>query len=184
MSVDTEKPKTKNTQIKNTWIIALLVSIAVNGLLGGILLSKQAQHGSTDLRKSTMQSSPGGLEQTSSNDPKHLVRALSPERRKMVMVTAMKNLTESGKEHPRRLFKRLRQAKHKTMQLLRADELDTAAIEQSLADIRDLNKKLAVSGDALMIEILAQLTPEERRAAREAVRNHNPQTRRRKMKRH
>jgi len=189
MSTVTEKLKTKNPRARNprarnTWIIALLISIAVNGLLAGLLLSKQAQQDPTSPNKPVMQGSPRVLMQTPDADPKHLVHALSPERRKMVMITAMENLTESGKEHPRRLFKQLRQAKHKTMQLLRADDLDTVAIKQSMADVRALNQKLAISGDALMIEILSQLTPEERKAAREALRDRTSKKRRRKMERH
>jgi uncharacterized membrane protein len=115
--------------------------------------------------------------------PRHLVRTLSPERRKQVMTIALKNLKAEGGEHPRKLFKQLRQAKTKTMRLLQADELDTKAIEQSLADIRSLNQKLAVSGDALMIEVLAQLTPEERKAAEQTLKNHKHRRRRNQKRR-
>lgn len=162
MSDDNAIPKTRNS-----WIIALLISVAVNGLLAGLLISKQVEPASP-----SAQSLPPiqGSMRAQSN-PRHLVRTLSPERRKQVMTTAMRNLKAEGGTHPRKLFKQLRQAKVRTMRLLRADELDTKAIEQSLADIRALNQKLAVSGDALMIEVLAQLTPAERKTAAEALKN-------------
>ena len=154
-----------NVKTKNTWIIALLVSMAVNGLLVGLLLSKQIQ---PDIVRPELPPAQNA-QRIVPNNPRHLVRTLSPKRRKQVMTTAMKNLDVKGEGHPRPMFKLLQQAKMKTMSLLGADELDTAAIEQSLADIRALNQKLAVSGDALMLEVLAQLTPEERKTAREAL---------------
>ncbi|MCF6219755.1 MAG: periplasmic heavy metal sensor [Robiginitomaculum sp.] len=159
----------------NKWIIALLISIAVNGLLAGLLLSKQVKPAGPGSDWSRSQHAV----QIRPNGPRHLVRNLPPERRKQVMMTAMKNLESQGNEHPRKLFKRLRQAKHKTMRLLRAEELDTKAIEQSLAEIRTLNQKLAVSGDALMIEVLAQLTSAERKAAEAALRQRKVQRRQR-----
>jgi len=175
MSTDIEKPKTNNT-----WIIALLVSIALNGVLVGLLLSKQVKPNIGTPKvlpvQNTMRVMP--------NNPRHIVRTLSPERRKQVMATALKSLKSQDAGHTRRVFKQLRQAKLKTMDLMSADVLDTVAIEQSLADIRELNQKLAVSGDALMIEILAQLTPEERKTAREALRDRTSKKRRRKMERH
>lgn len=173
MSTDSATPKTRNSNTRNIWIIALLISIAVNGLLAGLLLSKQIKPGPPGLDMSPTRGS-----MQSENHPQHLVRTLSPERRKQVMTTALKNLKAEGGEHPRKLFKQLRQAKIKTMRLLRAEELDTTAIEQSLADIRTLNQKLAVSGDALMIEVLAQLTPEERKAAEQALKNSKHRRRR------
>ena len=167
-----------NTNTRNSWTIALLVSLAVNGLLIGLLISKQVE---PKIGKPELQPTQNRA-QVMPNNPRHLVRTLSPERRKQVMTTAMKNLETQGAEHPRRLFKGLRQAKLKTMRLMNAEELDTAAIEQSLAEIREINQKLAVSGDALMIEVLAQLSPEERKQAREALRKRK--TRHRKPERH
>ncbi len=180
MSANTEKSKakTQNTRTRNTWIIALLVSMAVNGLLIGLLLSK---HVKPDIAKSTYPPA-HNTRQVMPNNPRHLVRTLSPERRKQVMTTAMKNLETQNAEHPRKLFKSLRQAKLKTMRLMNADALDTAAVEQSLVEIREINQKLAVSGDALMVEVLAQLSPEERKTAREALRKRK--IRHRKPERH
>ena len=157
---------TTNAASRNSWIIALLVSMALNGLLIGLLLSKQVQpktgNPAIPPTRTTMQAMP--------NNPRHLVRTLSPERRKQVMATAMKSLKSEGKERPRRLFKQLRHAKLKTMGLMSADDMDAEAIEKSLADIREINQKLAISGDALMVEVLGQLTLEERQQAREALR--------------
>lgn len=170
---------TKIAKPKNIWIIALLVSIAINGLLVGLLLSKQVNPGGDD---------PGALPtpnsvQIAPNNPRHLVRILEPDRRRQVMTQAMKNLRQQGGENPRQLFRQLRRAKMKTMRLLRADELDTQAIEQSLAEIRTLNQKLAVSGDALMLEVLTQLTPEERKAAEQAIKKRENRRRRRDQQR-
>lgn len=157
--------KLTNPKTRDTWIIALLVSIALNGLLVGLLLSKQVNHRPSDNNVTP----PPNSVQTMPNNPRHLVRSLSPERHKQVMSSAMRNLKLQGEDQPRKLFKRLRQAKLKTMRLLRADELDMVAVEKSLADIRDINQKLAVSGDALMVEVLGQLTTEERKAAQAAM---------------
>jgi len=151
-------------KIKNTWI-ALLVSIVVNGLLLGLLWSNHVKHRSYRANLPQPQNTMKALP----NNPRHLVRSLSPERHKQVMTTAMENLKLKGESRPRKLFKQLRQAKLKTINLLGAEELDMAAIEKSLTDIRTINQKLAISGDAIMIEVLGQLTPEERKAASKTI---------------
>jgi len=167
------------TKPRNSWIIALLISIAINGLLAGLLLSKQVK----PIPEGVDVSPTRGSMEIAPNNPRHLVRTLEPARRKQVMTTAMKNLKGQGNENPRQLFRQLRQAKMKTMRLLRTDELDIKAIEQSLAEIRTLNQKLAVSGDALMIEVLTQLTPAERKAAEEAIKTRENRKRRRGQQR-
>jgi len=166
MSIDNATPKSRRANIKNYWVIALLISVAINGLLGGVLLSKhnhQTERPNISSRQDVFKAVP--------NNPRHFLRSLSPERRKQVMTTAIQNLQADGRARPRKLFKKLRQEKRKTMRLLRAEEIDIKAVEQSLANIRALNQKLAISGDALMIEVLAQLTTEERKAAGQALLN-------------
>ena len=115
-------------------------------------------------------------------DPRRIVRTLPQARRKQVMMSAMKKLKLQKSEHPRQIFKQLRKARIEMMRLLRADEIDTVAIEQSLSEIRILNQKLAVSGDALMLEVLAQLTPEERKTALAAMRDKRPKDRKYKTR--
>lgn len=178
MSTDTTPTRTRNS-----WIIALLVSIAVNGLLIGLLLSKQTKPSRDGTNMPSFQGSMQIAPKMAPSDPRYLVRILEPARRKQVMKTAMKNLKLQGTEHPRHLFKKLRQAKFNTMRLLRADELDIKAVELSLAEIRTLNQKLAISGDALMIEVLQQLTPAERKAAERALKNREKNRRRRIQRR-
>ncbi len=157
--------KPESLKTRNSWIIALFISIALNGLLVGLLISKQANQSPLGY---TVPQAQNAL-QITPNNPRHLVRSLSPKRHKQVMTTALKNLKLEGGNRPHKLFKQLRQAKLETMRLLRADEPDMVAIETSLAKSRAIKQKIAVSGDALMIEVLVQMTPEERAAAQKAM---------------
>lgn len=163
---DTQKNNTKkDTNKKDKWVIALLVSIAINGVMAGLLISK-GMHPNMREPDGTQVQRP---QQTVPADPRRMVRSLPQARRKQVMMSAMKKIRLERSERPRQIFKQLRKARADMMDLLRAEEIDVVAIEKSLAEIRALNQKLAVSGDALMLEVLAQLTPEERKTALAAM---------------
>lgn len=172
-----KKAKKKNND-KDKWVIALLMSIAVNGVLAGLLISKGLHPNMGEPDSAHVQSPLHAMPA----DPRRIVRTLPQARRKQVMMSAMKKLKLQKSEHPRQIFKQLRKARIEMMRLLRADEIDTVAIEQSLSEIRILNQKLAVSGDALMLEVLAQLTPEERKTALAAMRDKRPKDRKYKTR--
>ncbi len=154
---------TQTTKARKTrdWIIPLLLSIAINGFLAGWVIS-QKNHKTPEMHEIVMPSAPS---QAFTSEPRRLVFNLPPARRRQVMTTAFKKLKLQQGQHPRQIFKQLRRAKTDMRVLLRANTLDMDAIEKSLAEIRALNQQLAVSGDALMLEVLAQLTPEERKKA-------------------
>ncbi len=170
--MNTQKP---DPLAHNIWRIVLPVSLVINGLMFGLLLSgalkpetriiqtPQAIHGPTNTRPQTRK--------TLSEDPRKFLRALPIERRKQVMIAAYKNLDYQTGERPGQLFRQLRRAERRSLKLLKAEDFDLKAIEQSLAKTREIKHKLAISGDAMIIEVLSQLSEQERKDAVQALKN-------------
>ena len=159
-------PKTRNI-----WLIILMISIALNGLLGGMLLALRTPppQAPTDSPPAFSRKTGAGKKMGAALHPRRLLRALPNERRQQVMTAALKNLAAQDKAQPRQLFKRLRRQKREIRKILRTQPLDMDALVAAQAQMRTLNQELAVSGDALMVEILRQLTPEERALAFKAM---------------
>jgi len=171
--------KTAKTPIRNAWMIVLLVSIGANGLLFGLLLSKQAKPNLPTVE--TQITKTGG--RVLPTEPGKFIRALPPERRKQVMIAAYKNLDYKAGDRPRQLFRKLRRAQKQTVKLIKAEDFDLKAIEKSLAETRTLKHKLSISGDAMIIEVLNQLSPQERKDAVQAMRNRHEMRRKRHQRR-
>ena len=148
----------------NPWIIVLLVSVAVNGLLGGLLFSKHIGPKPSALHMNTPRFSPippPALVSVGDN-PRQLLRHLEPTRRKEVLSRAMKQLRSGTPKQSHDLLFRLRKSRKHTIALLRADTLNAEALHTELAKNRDLKDTLGRQGDMLILEIFKQLTPEER----------------------
>jgi len=172
-----------NSPTRKIWSIALPVSLVMNGLMFGLLLSGvlkpetvviQAPQTINDTIKNQPQNRPQNRPQSSKTlpeDPRRFMRALPVERRKQVMVAAYKSLNYKAGERPRQLLRQLRRAERHSIKLLKAEDFDLKAIEKSLAETREIKHKLAISGDAMIIEVLNQLTPKEREDALLAMQN-------------
>ena len=143
------------------WVWVLLVSVAINGLLAGLLMAKSLTpkpHKPDPIQTQFARTS-------GHNNPRRLVKDLPAERRRQVLHRALKNLEQTKGRRPARLFKQRRAAKIRIEKLLRGEKFDLHALEKSLQDIRSINQELAVFGDQMMVEVLRQLTPEEREVA-------------------
>ena len=169
---------TANTN-RNNWVFALIASIAINGLLGGLLLakglgSKPAAPETAPAKVATVSTGP--------NNPRKILRALPVQRRKQVLRAAMKNIKPAAGERPRVLFSRLHKAQKHVLEISQKDKFDEEALKLALADVRRLKQDVAMQGDALIIEVLKLLTPAEKQLALENMktgrRKHNGERRR------
>ncbi len=168
----------------NPWIIVLLVSVAVNGLLGGLLFSKHIGPKPSALHMNTPRFSqipPPALVSVGDN-PRQLLQHLEPVRRKEVLAGAMKQLRRGTSNPPHDLLFQLRKSRKHTIALLRADTLNADALNTELAKNRALKDTLGRQGDMLILEIFKQLTPQERQGlARKQKRKHR-KLKKRKLK--
>ena len=152
---------------RNNWVFALIASIAVNGLLGGLLLAKgmgpkqDGQHTPPPVKIAAVNTGP--------NNPRRILRSLPPARRKQVLRAAMKQIKYTGGEHPRALMQKLRNARQSTLQAATANPLDEAALKLAQEEVRKLQQDLAVQSDALIVEVLKQLSPDEKQKALESL---------------
>ncbi len=169
--MSTQKPEKPS---RNIWLIAVLLSIGLNGLLLGLLLSGVFKPDIIVTENPPITNSLTPSRQALSEDPRKFMRALPIERRKQVMVSAFKNLNYKAGERPGQLFRQLRRAERRSVKLLKAENFDLKAIEKSLAETREIKHKLAISGDAMIIEVLNQLTEDERKDAVQAMKNRRP----------
>lgn len=189
MSTDTLKtPK---------WLYLLIGSVALNGLLAGMLISSSLHptpeivsaepsvaaqpHLDTPTRERPMQR---GLRRTAYDNPKGLIAHLEPKRRREVMSSAMKHVKKQDLQGPRDLLLQMRTSHEQTFALLQSDTLDEAALTAHLKQNRVLKEKLAVQGDALVVEILKQLTLEERKGAIKSLHKVRRKRFKRKLRRH
>lgn len=169
MSADTPKmPK---------WIYVLVASVALNGLLAGLLIATTTQVKPeivmlTDTQAGISHREPPHkmtLHRSVYDNPRGLIAHLAPERRRDVMSTAMKQLKKQDVQAPHELLMALRKSHKQTQRLLQVDTIDEQALQASLKENRVLKEKLARQGDALVLEILRQLTSKERKGAMQAL---------------
>lgn len=151
---------------RNNWVFALIASIAINGLLGGLLLAKGMgpKQGGQEIPPPQIATVNAGP-----NNPRRLLRSLPPARRKQVLRAAMKQSRTSASERPRVLMQKLRTARENVLQIAMAEPLDEAALKLAQANVRKLQQDLAAQSDALITEVLKQLTPEEKLKALESM---------------
>ena len=152
---------------RNNWVFALIASVAINGLLGGLLLAKGigpkagGQHATPPVQIAAVNTGP--------HNPRRLLRSLPPARRKQVLRAAMKQIKYAGGERPRALMQKLRTARQSTLQIAMAEPLDEAALKLVQAQVRELQQDLAIQSDALIVEVLKQLNPDEKQKALESL---------------
>ncbi len=159
MSETNPSPKT------TVWILALIVSIALNGLLVGLLMSAKVAPKPFLADKPPVRTQPAMAD---FEHPQKLLRHLEPARRRQIMAKAMKNMRESNQPPPHVLMKELRQARKQTLMLLKSPDLDENAFREQLSKARQIKEQLGRQGDMLVLEIFKQLTPDERKRIRRA----------------
>lgn len=154
----------KNTGISK-WVYIVIASVAINGLLVGLLLSKNIGSGPIPGTRAHHKMAADGFP----DDSRRMVRHLSQERRREIMRAAYENLDIDKKHRPRELFAERRKARERSLKIAGTDPLDIEALRKSLEDVRSLNEKLATQGDLLIVEVLQLMTPQERESAMKAV---------------
>lgn len=160
-------------------MIVLIASIALNGLLGGYLLAKSsAPTPTTIVNPETPQRSGPDI-----GDARHIVGGLDRDRRREILDTAFKNLNIERDQRPRALMQQRRKAQQRAKALGTADPLDRDALKAALQDVRAINTKLAVQGDALVLEVLSLMTAEERQQASQNNRKRRQDRQRRRQNR-
>lgn len=152
------------------WIMALLISVALNGLLIGLLMSGKVEQKSYVAEQAPDRRAPM---MAAYDHPRKLLRHLSKARRKEIMANAMRQSRENTDIRPRELMKKMREARKRTIALLKEPNLDELAFQEQLEETRQLKDKLGRHGDALVLEIFKQLTPVERESIGRARKQNN-----------
>ena len=125
--------------------IALLVSIAVNVLLAGIVIGRWVDHGAH----------PG----SSRFDREAAREALSPEAR-----TVVDQIWERHQASVRDKFKAAKEARRDFEALLQADVVDRAALDQAQAEMSARWAEARAEMSRSMTELALALSPDDRKA--------------------
>ena len=161
-------------------MVILIASIALNGLMAGYIIAKTSTPNPVLVERS------GNPQSGTQNvgDARRIVGHLPAKRRRELLETAFKNLNVSAEERPRALFQNRQMARRKAMHLALSDPLDDVAMTKALEDVRQINNRLAIQGDALVIEVLQLMTPEERKqTAQTSVQGRRDERQRRRRQR-
>lgn len=144
------------------WILALILSVALNGLAIGYLLA---------IKKEGVNPQPGApmssVQGTNVDSPRRILRPLPPQRRRQAMQAALREMRRDGHINPRRQFREHILAKRHIAEIIGSEPFDVRALEQALAKARTSREALAVQGDRLMVEIMKTLNAEERKMVAE-----------------
>ena len=114
-------------------LVALIVSVCINLLLAGVMVGGRWHH------------------------PQPWWRDVPEEVRPI-----LKQAFDSHKAEFDARRDAVRQARQKVAELLKADPIDQAALDQALADLSQKSEAIRALGNAMMVEVAKQLTPELR----------------------
>jgi uncharacterized membrane protein len=114
-------------------LVALIVSVCVNLLLGGIMVGGRWHHGGPWWRE-------------------------IPEEARPIMKQAFESHKAEFDAHR----EAVRQARQKVADILKADPIDQAALDQALADLSQKSEAIRALGNAMMVEVAKQLPPDLR----------------------
>jgi len=137
-------------------VIVLIVSIALNGLLAGLLISGGGPN--SNVR-------PLAAVQTATvlqGNPRRLLRQLAPARRRVVIKQALKDTRTFQRGQYAQLYREVVKARYDVFAQAGSETLETNALDQALTDLQIANANLAEASNALLVRIFQNLTPEER----------------------
>ena len=103
----------------------------------------------------------------------HLLRGVLSEERRAVVDGVLAEHRQSIGTSVRQVF----QARAEVHDLMTAETIDRAALDQAFADLRARDAEAATAVQAMLTELVSELTPEERRALAEAVHHRHPRMR-------
>jgi Spy/CpxP family protein refolding chaperone len=114
-------------------LVALIVSVCINLLLAGVMVGGRWHHGGPWWREVPAEAQP-----------------------------VMKQVFESHKAEFDAHREAVRQARQKVAQILKADPIDQAALDQAMADLTQQSQAIRQLGNTMMVEVAKQLSPELR----------------------
>ena len=114
-------------------LAALIVSVCVNLLLAGLMIGGRWHHGGPWWREVPEEAQP-----------------------------VMKQVFESHKAEFDAHRESVRQARQKVAEILKADSIDQAALDQAMAELSQQSQAIRQLGNTMMIEVAKQLSPELR----------------------
>lgn len=132
---------------------ALLGSVALNGLLGGILL------GSKDKPDYIAQTG-----QARGGPTGAIVGVLPPERRKELLRDTM----SGSRGEMRESMRAVGEARQEVRELMMGEDFNSEALRAALSELHAREARLMEMTDDITIDILSQMTAEERKLAVEA----------------
>jgi uncharacterized membrane protein len=144
--------------MNKTWLMAgaLLLSLATNAFLAGLLIGRPTGHGAQAFH----QQGARGPEQGAGQRLQHLmarVKQLPAEQRH-----AVASKVRGYAPQLRELGQASQQAQQAIQQQLLAPELDRAALEQAFANQRQLQGQMQTLNQRMLLEIAEQLPPAQR----------------------
>lgn len=140
------------------WIVLLVVSLGVNGVLAGILAQRALTPAAPVQETGRYMPGSGGF------NPRAFIAALPEDRQEAARVQL-----REGLRGMRPLFGEMMASRREMNRLLRAEEFDEAAMLAAMAQMRATRARLDASGEAIILDIVADLDPDTRRAALEAA---------------
>ena len=158
-------------------MIVLLVSVALNGLLAGVILAKKTN----PVPGPEQVGAPRAVSISTPADPRRVLRQLSPERRRAVLKSAMQAVPRKDRQQFRELRTALGKAEQAVFEAASAEDYDPDALRTALQDLSAARAKLGQASDLLLANIWTQLTPAERKTALDAMATRKQ--RQRKMRR-
>ena len=102
----------------------------------------------------------------------HLLRRVLPEERRAVADAVLANHRPQIHATVGAVF----EARARVHALVTAETIDRPALDRAFADLRARDAEAARAVQAMLTELVTQLTPEERRALGEAVHRRHPRT--------
>jgi len=142
-------------------LIVLIASVALNGLLAGMLLAGKNTSGPPPVQVRAQQQSGAALP----SDPRRMLNHLPKQRRQQVLKRALRGIDSGERKKFRSLRHDLEAARRQVFLKAEVEPLDIAAFEKSLVDLGHARNNLTKASDKLIVKILQELTPEERQTA-------------------
>lgn len=143
---------------RRVWIALLVVSLGVNGLLGGMLARDALVPAPAVHEGGRVMTGSGGF------NPRAFIAALPEDRQEAARTELREGLGEL-----RPLFSEMVARRREMNALMRAESFDETALLASMAEIRAVRARIDAGGEAVILAIVADLDPQTRQAALEAA---------------
>ncbi|MDF1768816.1 periplasmic heavy metal sensor [Maricaulis sp.] len=150
------------------WITALIGSVLINGALVGYLVHHTTDGPDWQMRVPAPDSGPGrgGAPGRGGFDLRGFVEALPEASRQEARVRLRASFADMGD-----LARDGRLARRQLDTLLVADEFDTEAVAQAMAELRQIQREVEARIEAVVLDVVSELDAETRAAALQAGRD-------------